>query len=243
MNRISREEMQRLQEAARQSPPCGACFHRRRCPVAQPASARGPHQRALARGELLEGAALHPARVRVVRSGAFKTRVWTRHGMECILGFHEGGDLVGLHGASSALDLQVVALESGSVCEIELQSVAGAEQPLLSARLRRALAEELDRARMLHVAVATMPVRERLAGFLLDLSRRQCGRGLRGDLLGLRMSREDIGHHLGARLETISRELGALRRQRVIALHRRELRILQRDALVQLAGEASSIGS
>ncbi len=242
MNQFSSEELQSLSTASRQSTSCSTCFHRRRCAIADAAPPLPLRQYPFERAHTL-AAASAPARIRVVHSGAFKSRVWTRHGHECILDFFEGGDVLGLHGLSGTLQAQIVALEPGQLCELDAAALPHWESLLapLAARLRAEFEEQLDRACSLHVSFGVLPVRERLARFLVELSRRQRRRGLRGDALLLRMSREDIGNHLGARLETVSREFSALRRAGLIELNRRDLRILDAAALARLCGDAGAL--
>lgn len=237
MNRIHHDEMQRLAEASGGAKACANCFLRARCLIpAVPVSVE-LRQHVLARGEVatVRGGA---SRIVVVRGGALKTRVWTPHGRECVLGFFESGDPVGLPDAVPGLDVQLVALESSRICEVDMRQLPQwlSLLPETAARVRAALADELTRALGLQMALGGLSVRERLAGFIVEQASRQRQRGLRDDVLLLRMSREDIGNHLGARLETVSREFGALQRLGLIALRRRELRVLDTDALCELAG-------
>jgi len=53
--------------------------------------------------------------------------------------------------------------------------------------------------------LGTMRAEQRLASFLLDLADRYAARGYSSSEFGLRMTREEIGCHLGLKLETVSR--------------------------------------
>ena len=218
---------------------CGTCFHRHRCPIGSSQDPLPLQEVTLARGARLASPGTRHAFVQVVRVGALKSRIWTRHGSECILGFYEGGDVIGPSGPSLDADIDVVALEASRVCQVSMDAAAGAFAVPSGRFLLDMLFEELDRARVLHIAVSRLPVRERLAKFLLELRRRQRQRqrGLRDDVLTLRMSREDIGNHLGARLETISREFSVLRRMKLIEIVGRRQIILEVGGLAALAGE------
>ncbi|MBV8168835.1 MAG: helix-turn-helix domain-containing protein, partial [Alphaproteobacteria bacterium] len=61
--------------------------------------------------------------------------------------------------------------------------------------------------------------REKVASFLLMLSRRAARRGCPSDAIALAMSRTDIGDFLGLTIETVSRTMTGLRRDGIIALH------------------------
>ena len=72
---------------------------------------------------------------------------------------------------------------------------------------------------------------EKIATFLLDLAER-----LDEDQVDLPMSRTDIADHLGLTIETVSRSLTQLERQKVIALpaHRRSIVLKNKAALQSL---------
>jgi CRP-like cAMP-binding protein len=78
---------------------------------------------------------------------------------------------------------------------------------------------------------------ERLASFLLDLADREMGAGA-GDAreVMLPMSRVDIGDYLGLTIETVSRLLSQLRRDKIIHLPRPNRVVFRdRDALEEIA--------
>jgi len=80
---------------------------------------------------------------------------------------------------------------------------------------------------------------ERVASFLQDISER-LGKGA-SDKFALPMSRADIGDYLGLTLETVSRTLTHLQREKVIRLEdAHHVRILDPLALSELTGEAIS---
>jgi CRP/FNR family nitrogen fixation transcriptional regulator len=80
---------------------------------------------------------------------------------------------------------------------------------------------------------------ERVASFLHDISER-LGKGA-SDKFALPMSRADIGDYLGLTLETVSRTLTHLQREKVIRLEdAHHVRILDPLALSELTGETVS---
>ena len=52
----------------------------------------------------------------------------------------------------------------------------------------------------------------------------------------LQMSRQDIANHLGMAAETISRLLKRLQSNGVLAISKREMKVLDQDELLKLAG-------
>jgi CRP/FNR family transcriptional regulator len=78
---------------------------------------------------------------------------------------------------------------------------------------------------------------ERLAAFLLGLSRRYARRGLVPHLVTLPMPRRDIASHLRLATETISRLFARFQDEGIVAVKRREVEILDFNALLKL-GEA-----
>ena len=74
--------------------------------------------------------------------------------------------------------------------------------------------------------LGTMDAEERLAAFLLNLSRRYLARGGDPTDFCLGMTREDIGLYLGLRTETVSRIFSRFKEQGLISIERRHIRIL-----------------
>lgn len=106
--------------------------------------------------------------------------------------------------------------------------------PALERRLYAVAAHELAAARQQLVLLGRKTATERLASFLLMLAGR-CHAAPDEDI-ELPMSRADIGDYLGLRLETVSREVSALKAARVIRITARQaFKIIDRPALQQLA--------
>lgn len=107
-------------------------------------------------------------------------------------------------------------------------------------RLPRALHRCRDKA----VALGQKSALERLAGFLLAMSER-IGR-TEGNLcvLDLPMSRREIGDSIGLTIETVSRQLGALRDTGCITTQgRSRIALLDLDALRASAGFTAAANS
>ncbi len=110
-----------------------------------------------------------------------------------------------------------------------------ADHPALERRLYAVAAHELAAARQQLVLLGRKTATERLASFLLVLAGR-CPSTGGGDEIDFPMSRADIADYLGLRIETVSREITALKTARVIQLtSRQSFRIVDRHRLGQLA--------
>jgi len=108
--------------------------------------------------------------------------------------------------------------------------------PRLQSRLLSVASHELAVAQEQMLVLGRKTAKEKLATFLLSLSRRAADRGQQADPVILSMSRTDIGDYVGLTTETVSRTFTQLRGQGLIALHaggRVELR--QRETLEALA--------
>jgi len=110
-----------------------------------------------------------------------------------------------------------------------------AAHPQLERRLYAVAAHELAAARQQLVLLGRKTATERVASFLLMLSGRCPARHGLAEI-DLPMSRIDMADYLGLRIETVSREISALKAARVIQLTgRQSFRIVDRERLDQLA--------
>lgn len=107
--------------------------------------------------------------------------------------------------------------------------------PHLERRLYALAAHELAASRQQIVLLGRKTATERLASFLLMLGRTEANGG-GGKIVRLPMTRTDIADYLGLRIETISRELGNLKSNRIVRLaSMHELEILDRARLEAIA--------
>jgi CRP/FNR family transcriptional regulator len=146
-------------------------------------------------------------------------------GRRTITDFVYPGEFIGLnfaefytHGAETISRTTLCRLPRRRL-EQALKRLPRLEQRI-SMTLRKDLAAAQDRLLWLGRKTAT----ERVASFLLDLSRRAALRDETPCSLWLPMRREAIGDHLGLALETVSRSLSDLKRRGLIVL-REEARI------------------
>ena len=199
------------------------------------------NRRRLERHQFLYHAGAPFEAVFAVRSGSFKTVVPLEDGREQVTGFQLSGDLLGLDGISTDHhSCNVIALESSEVCVI---SFAALEQLLreasgLQRQFHRLMSEEIVREHGMIMMLGTMRAEERLAGFLISLSRRLHKRGFSAHEFNLRMTREEIGSFLGLKLETVSRAFSHLQDAGHILVRQRKVQLLNVKGLAALVKHA-----
>ncbi|AYQ90085.1 MAG: fumarate/nitrate reduction transcriptional regulator Fnr [Burkholderia gladioli] len=169
-----------------------------------------------------------------VRSGALKS-VATRHdGREQVAGLHLAGEPLGLDGiADNQHPRTAVALEDSTVCVIPyapLRSLCS-ETSTLQARVLKLMSEQLVRETTQSILLGSLNADERVAAFLLDVSRRYLARGYSSTEFNLRMTREEIGSYLGITLETVSRTLSKFQRNGLLSMQGRIVHILDFEGL------------
>jgi len=171
-------------------------------------------------------------------SGSFKLRLTSASGREQIPGFPIVGDFLGLDGIESGQHgCDAIALEDSQVCAIPFSGILARCRQDAGAQdiLNRLFAGEITRERRLLMAVGCLNADSRLAVFLADLSGRLAARGYSGREFHLRMTREDIGNHLGMKLETVSRSLARLQAEGTVSVRHKHLEIRNPSRLTELS--------
>lgn len=186
-------------------------------------------RRVIKRGERLFSAGDEFKCIYAIRSGFFKTSTLDSGGREQVTGFFMGGELLGIDGLGNGrCEGNAIALEDSEVCAMpyELIESIGRDVPSLQRRLHSVLAREIVRDHGIMLLLGSMSGEERLATFLLNLSRRFVVRGYSGSDFLLRMTRVEIGSYLGLTLETISRLFSAFDRSGLIEVKLKQVRIV-----------------
>jgi len=172
-----------------------------------------------------------------VRSGTCKSVLVTPDGQEQIVDCHIAGDIVGTDGIATGVhDCAITALEDSELCVLpfeHLETLARTSKEF-QRNLHALLSREIRRERKTMLMLGTMRAEQRLAAFLLDLADRYAARGYSASEVVLRMTREDIGRHLGMKLETVSRLFSRFDQEGLIRVHGREVKLIDRGALRQL---------
>jgi len=174
-----------------------------------------------------------------VHSGAFKTVGVSRHGDEKITGFHLPGEFLGLEAISSGRHgCSAIALEDSEICLLPFAALErlAMSTPALQHRLLRLVSGDVSHDQGLMPLLGSMSAEQRLAAFLLSLSRRHQRLGFSASRFVLRMTREEIGNYLGLTLETVSRMISRFQRDGLIGVRQRDVEILEGGRLGEMVG-------
>lgn len=174
--------------------------------------------------------------IAAVRAGTVKTYVVDRDGREHVLGFHLPGEVIGLNAIDGDhYPCNAIALDTVMLCRFSFPKIAvlATRLPGLQRQLFRLLSRDIGRAALL---AGDWSADQRMAAFLVGLSRRLAARGFSPNRFQLTMARTDIANYLRLAPETVSRVLRRLQEDGVLNVDRRELEIVQREQLETLAG-------
>jgi CRP/FNR family transcriptional regulator len=175
--------------------------------------------------------------VYAVRTGFFKTRVSAEDGRDQVTGFQMAGELLGLDGISTDRhSCDAVALEDSQVCIIPYEQLEAMSREFteLQHQFHKIMSREIVRDHGVMLLLGSMRAEERLAAFLLNLTKRLQARGFSATALVLRMTREEIGSYLGLKLETVSRTFSRMQDDGVLEVRQRQIRIVDAQALQAL---------
>jgi CRP/FNR family transcriptional regulator len=170
-----------------------------------------------------------------VIEGTLKLSTSTGDGREQIVGVVYASDFIG-RPFGARTPHSVTALTDARLCLYPRGAFDGfaREHPALEHRLLQRTLDDLDRTRAWMLLLGRKNAREKVATLLLDMHRR-----LRADGAGvieLPLSRQQIADVLGLTIETVSRQIGDLKRMGVIALAgRRGVRIVDAGRLEGMA--------
>jgi len=172
-----------------------------------------------------------------VASGTIRLYKNLKDGRRQVIGFLFAGDLIGL-------ELQPQHLcNAQAIGAANLDSVPAAAARVLALNdrgvmsdLYASLSNEVATARDLALTLGRANPEERLARFLVALSRRNQQHGRDPMAIDLSMPRTDIADHLGLTIETVSRTLTSFVKRRFIKLaRRRSIQILDSSSLEALS--------
>jgi CRP/FNR family transcriptional regulator len=173
--------------------------------------------------------------IAAVRAGTVKTSVVDPDGHEQVLGFFLPGEVIGLNAvAQPRYPCNAIALDTVMLCRFSFPKMAllAARLPGLQAQLFRLLSQDIGKAALL---AGDYSADQRLAAFLVSLSRRYAARGYSPTRLHLTMSRTDMANYLRLAPETVSRVLRRLQDEGIVRVERRELEVRDPVRLQSLA--------
>ena len=173
--------------------------------------------------------------IAAVRAGTVKTYVTDLNGREQVQGFFLPGEVIGLNAVSRArYPCNAVALDTVLLCRFSFPRMAtlATQMPGLQQQLFRLLSEDIGKATLL---AGDFTAEERMAAFLVLLSRRYAARGLSPTRFRLTMARTDIANYLRLAAETVSRILKRFQSDGLVRVERREIAITHRARLEDAA--------
>jgi len=172
--------------------------------------------------------------VYAIKKGTFISYRQQDDGSEQVLGFHIPGELVGLDAIKSGrYEYSARALEAGSVCGLfmdDLQQLGDRFSDIQS-ELINVMSEQINQVQSQALLATRKSAEERLAAFLLNLSRRLAQRGFSATDLYLAMSRQEIANYLGLAVETVSRVIKRFQSQGLLTASGKKVRLLDAGGL------------
>lgn len=170
-------------------------------------------------------------------SGCLKSYKQLPDGRRQVTGFYFPGDFIGL-GSSMKYQADVEAVNDVTLCEMRRSDLERLQSqiPNLDQRLHEMTSSALAKVQGQLVMLGRKSARERLATFLLMLSKRAYQRGVTANPVDVPMNREDIADFLGLTTETVSRTFSMLRKLELIGPDAdRKIEILDRAGLERVA--------
>ncbi len=173
--------------------------------------------------------------IAAVRAGTVKTYVVDRDGREHVLGFYLPGEVIGLNAIDGeTYPCNAVALDTVMLCKFSFPKIAvlASKLPGLQKHLFRLLSRDIGRAALL---AGDWTADQRMAAFLIGMSRRLAARGFSPNRFQLTMARTDIANYLRLAPETVSRVLRRFQADGLLRVDRREVELVDRVQLEALA--------
>lgn len=170
----------------------------------------------------------------ILRSGSAKSFITSIDGEEHITKFFYPGDLLGVDGFDQHIYMENVRfLETSSVClvkESDLNSLVKNNDDFRNCLLR-SMSHALVNDSSMMMCLSSCSSEQKVARFILELSKQFRSLGLSGTDFRLSMTRTDIANYMGMALETVSRVLASFQLQQLIRLKNRQLTILDLETL------------
>jgi CRP/FNR family transcriptional regulator, anaerobic regulatory protein len=173
----------------------------------------------------------------IVHSGSFKSYISDRKGEIQITGFYFQGDVIDFNFSNDLVQINgVVAMESSTVCKIPLTEFEQlvSQFPDLSDAFIKMISRDIIRKQRMLVVLGKMNAEEKLAAFLVYISREYKILGYSPVALNLTMLRSDIANYLGITHETVSRIFKELQCKDIISIEKRKVTIKNLEKLKSL---------
>ncbi|CAO4165481.1 Crp/Fnr family transcriptional regulator [Methylorubrum extorquens] len=171
-----------------------------------------------------------------VTEGALRLSRLLPDGRRQVMGFAMVGDFLGL-ALPERFTVTAEALSPTTLCRFEKRAFAGlvARTPHLLQRLYERAGHELTLAQDHMMLLGRRTAEEKVASFLLGLRTRYAGIGRDSITVELPMGRQDMADHLGLTIETVSRMLTRLDREKALLIVPGGVRLLDLARLERIA--------
>ncbi len=188
-------------------------------------------------GQPLFGEAEPANHVFNVTAGTLKVYKLLPDGRCQVMGFLFPGDFLGLAN-SATYAFSADAVNTATLCRFPRKKFAEflLKFPQMEKKLLSVASHELSVAQEQMLLLGRKTAKERLASFLLTLSRHAERRGAQGNPISVPMSRADIADYLGLTTETVSRAITLLKKAGLIGLEKSgSIALLDSAALREIA--------
>jgi CRP/FNR family transcriptional regulator len=173
-----------------------------------------------------------------VTSGTIKVYKLLPDGRRQVTGFLYPGDFLGL-AKQETYAFSAEAVTPCLLCRFPRQKLEDLmlRLPKIEQRLLSIASNELVAAQEQMLLLGRKTAREKIASFLLMLSKRARQRGQAANPVTVSMSRTDIGDYLGLTTETVSRTFTQLKQEAIIQLLPNHMvKLAARETLEEIAG-------
>lgn len=190
------------------------------------------------KGQVLFHEGSYPFGVYCINDGKIKLSHQGDDGKEQIVRLLNSGDVLGYRALLSGdrYGASAVALEDTKVCFIpkEIFVTALKNDTGLAFEMMKLLSDELHKTEVKLTHLAQKPIRERLAETLLFI-KETYGFEADGTTLNVRLSREEIANLVGTATESTIRLLSDFKKDGMVELDGKKIKILKHQLLVQTA--------
>lgn len=193
------------------------------------------HRKPLSRDDYLYRAGDPANEHYYTRSGMFKTFATNAAGDEQVTGFSLPGESIGHAQSGGEHTDTAVALETATACVLADEDVERLFEAGIARAFYKRLAERDSRFAFQQLNLTQSRADARVAGYLLDFSRRLARLGRCPNHIPTPMSRTDIANYIGLTLETLSRVVSRMTRSGVVRASKDAIEILRPNEL-QLLG-------
>jgi CRP/FNR family transcriptional regulator len=172
--------------------------------------------------------------VYALKSGHFKNFKITPKGSEQVTSFASAGEMLGFDAFTTERHSSYAqAIEDSELCVISsltLENVLS-KNPTVMQQFNRLLDYEIDMDLSLLMLSIEMTAEQKLAGFIVNLSKKQVERGLSSTELKFKMSRDDLANHLEMTPENLNATMNKFKKNEIIEILNKEMFITDMQAL------------